>query len=184
MKILAIVGSLRTESYNRQLADAAQHMLAESNPDVSFEILDWAEVPLFNQDIEFPTPPAVAQVRDAVKGADGIWFFTPEYNHSYPGVLKNLIDWLSRPVSETEGHVLAGKPAAFCGTSIGMSGSTHAQEFLIPLLSFVNMQIMNSPRLVLPHIGNQINEKGQLVLDSSAPYLKRQAEAFLTFIKK
>ena len=104
IKILAIVGSLRKESYNRQLAIAAQkkvHDIAE------FELLDFADIPLFNQDIEFPAPEPVRRIREKVKAADGIWFFTPEYNHFFPGVLKNLIDWLSRPVSDTEPQILA-----------------------------------------------------------------------------
>lgn len=183
MKILAITGSLRTESYNRKVAQAAKELLSNSHPEVEFEILDWDDVPLFNQDIEFPPPVAVERVRASVKEADGVWIFTPEYNHSYPGVLKNLIDWLSRPISENEGPVLSSKPAAFCGTSIGQSGSSHAQEHLIQLLSFVNMRIMNAPRLVLPHIGNQTDEHDQLILDSSARYIQRQGDAFVAFIQ-
>jgi len=112
-KILAIVGSLRKESYNRQLALAAKEILGDR---VDFSILDYQDVPFMNEDIEFPTPEAVKRVREEVKTADGIWFFTPEYNHFFPGVLKNLIDWLSRPVSDKEPKVLAGKPAAISGT--------------------------------------------------------------------
>ena len=182
MKILAITGSLRAGSYNRKVAQVAKDILLDSHPDVTLEILDWHEVPLFNQDTEFPTPSSVKKARASVKEADGIWIFTPEYNHSYPGVLKNLLDWLSRPVNETEGHVLSGKPVAFCGTSIGQSGSSHAQEHLIQLLSFVNMRIMNSPRLVLPYIGKLTDSNNNLVLDSSSRYLQRQAEAFIDFI--
>lgn len=184
MKILAISGSLRKESYNRKVAEAAKELLSESHPDVGFEILDWHEVPLFNQDIEFPAPAPVERVRASVKTADGIWFFTPEYNHSYPGVLKNLIDWLSRPISETEGQVLSGKPVAFCGTSIGQNGSSHAQEHLVQLLSCVNTRIMNSPRLVLPYIKKQIDENGNLSHDFPTRYLQRQAEAFIAFIPR
>lgn len=97
IKILAIVGSLRKESYNRQLALTAKVVVGDR---ADFELLEYQDIPLMNQDIEYPAPKAVKSVRDAVKSADGIWFFTPEYNHYFPGVLKNLIDWLSRPTTK------------------------------------------------------------------------------------
>ena len=93
-RILMIIGSLRKESFQRQLAQLAQEMLGE-RAEVAF--LDYTQVPFFNQDMEFPVPLPVAQVREAVSRADGVWLFVPEYNHSLPGVLKNLLDWLSRP---------------------------------------------------------------------------------------
>ncbi len=96
-RIVAIVGSLRKESYNRQLALTAKEGLGDR---AAFEILEYADIPFMNQDIEYPAPEAVRRVRAAVREADGLWIFTPEYNHSYPGVLKNLIDWLSRPISK------------------------------------------------------------------------------------
>lgn len=184
MRILAISGSLRKGSYNRSLARAAQQTVVNIDPSIEFIILDWGDVPLFNQDIEFPAPEAVTRIRESVRQADGIWIFTPEHNHSYPGVLKNLLDWLSRPISKTEKQVLAGKPVAFCGTSPGSSGSTHAQEHLIPLLSYVGMQIMSTPTLAIPHIRKQLNEEGEVELQDSAPYLERQAKAFIAFIKE
>ena len=128
MDILAIAGSLRQGSYNRQLAEAAGAALGRLRPEAGFQLLAWDDVPLMNQDTEHPAPAAVARVRDEVKRADGLWLFSPEYNHAIPGPLKNLIDWLSRPVSEAEGQVLAGKPVALAGASIGMSGAAHAQE--------------------------------------------------------
>jgi chromate reductase len=114
LKILAIVGSLRQDSYNRQLAMAAKTMIGDR---ASFDLLDYTDVPFMNQDIEFPAPEAVRRVRETVKSADGIWFFSPEYNHFFPGVLKNLIDWLSRTVKKGEPNVLFGKPAAVSGIS-------------------------------------------------------------------
>ena len=109
MKILAIVGSLRKDSFNRQLALAAQKVLAGK---ADLDILNYSDIPFMNQDVEFPAPKAVAEIRAKVEVADGIWFFTPEYNHFFPGVLKNLIDWLSRPQDGGKSQVLSGKPAA------------------------------------------------------------------------
>lgn len=181
MKILAIVGSLRKESYNRQLALAAKEMLEDR---AEFALLDYYDIPLMNQDIEFPAPEAVKRVRKEVKFADGIWFFTPEYNHFFPGVLKNLIDWLSRPVSDKEPQVLAGKPAAISGASIGMCGTTQAQDHLVTLISFLNMDVMNSPRVIIPYVMQQLDIDGKLKLKESYPYLEKQANAFIDFIKK
>lgn len=179
ISIIAIAGSLRKDSLNLQLAKEAQKYLGGK---VQMEILDYHEVPLFNQDIEYPAPEAVRTVRQKITEADGVWFFTPEYNHSFPGVLKNLIDWLSRPVSATEGQVLQGKLAAISGISLGASGTLIAQDHLVTLLSFLNMDIMNIPRLAIPNATQQTNTEGKLELTSSAPYLQKEADAFIAFI--
>lgn len=180
MKIIAIVGSLRKESYNKQLALAAKAVVGET---AEFKILDFEDVPLLNEDIEYPAPEAVKRVRDEIKSADGIWFFTPEYNHFFPGVLKNLIDWLSRPISETERPVLIGKPAAISGVSPAMAGTAIAQDHLVTLISFLNMKVMNSPRLTVPNVKQQLNQEGKLELTVSAPFLEKQAQAFIEFIQ-
>jgi len=181
IKVLAIVGSLRKESYNRQLALAAKEILGDR---VDFSLLEYQDVPLMNEDIEFPAPEAVKRVREEVKSADGIWFFTPEYNHFFPGVLKNLIDWLSRPASDEEPQVLAGKPAAISGVSPGMSGTGLAQDHLVTLISFLNMDVMNVPRLTIPYIMQQLDSDEKLKLKESYPFLEAQANAFIDFVKK
>lgn len=179
LKLLFIVGSLRKESFNLQLAQAAAKYL-EGRAEIKF--LDYCEVPFFNQDMEFPAPPAVTAVREAVNAADGVWIFSPEYNHYFPGVLKNLLDWLSRPISATEGNVLAGKPVALSGVTPGMSGTCLAQDHLVTLLSFLNMKIMNVPRFTVPTVMSQLDETGKLRLTSSEPFLHAQADAFLKFL--
>ena len=179
MKILAVVGSLRTGSFNRQLASEAAKMLPQS---VIMEIVDGGNLPLFNEDLEYPPPEAVTRLREKVKSADGLWFFTPEYNHFFPGNLKNLIDWLSRPVSPTEGQVLQGKPAAISGASPGISGTGIAQDHLIVILSYLDMKIMNQPRLIIPNVLNQVDAGGKLVLKESLPYLQKIVNSFVRFI--
>ena len=91
-KILFIIGSLREGSFNRKLAEEAERML---DGRATVEYLDYSDVPPMNQDFEFPAPAAVRMVREKVAEADALWIFSPEYNYSYPGHLKNLIDWLS-----------------------------------------------------------------------------------------
>ena len=179
IKIVAIVGSQRKESYNRQLALEAGRMVGDQ---AEFELLDYSDVPLLNQDIEYPAPEAVRRVRETVLSADGIWFFTPEHNHFFPSALKNLIDWLSRPISETEGQVLKGKPTAISGISPGMSGTAVAQDHLVTLISFLNMKVMNMPRLTIPNANQQLDSDGKLALTVSAPFLEKQVQAFINFI--
>lgn len=181
IKILAIVGSLRKASYNLQLAQIAKELVGDR---AEFEILDYTDVPFFNEDIEFPTPDSVKRVREKVKEADGIWFFTPEYNHYFPGVLKNLTDWLSRQVSETEPPVLLGKPAAYSGASPSSNGTSLAQDHLVTMLSFINMDLMNAPRLIIPSVYNQADENGKLELKDSKKYLEKQIDAFIEFVQK
>ena len=185
IKIVALVGSLRKGSLNRQLAVEAGKILqrlAESKYLLEFEIPDYSDVPLFNQDIERPAPLPVERLRGIVKSANGIWFFTPEYNHFFPGVLKNLIDWLSRPISENEPQVLLGMPAAISGITPGISGTLLAQDHLVTLLSFLNMRIMNQPRLTIPNALQQADSEGNLKLTQSASFLEKQAKSFLDYI--
>ena len=181
IRITAVVGSLRRDSYNNKLAMEAGRILADQ---AEFGLLDYSDVPLLNQDNEYPAPDAVRRVRTLVQSTDGIWFFSPEYNHFFPGVLKNLIDWLSRPVSDSEGQVLKGKPAAVSGISPGMSGTGIAQDHLVTLISFLNMRVMNMPRLTIPNANQQADSNGKLALTVSAPFLEKQVQAFTRFIKE
>jgi chromate reductase len=181
LKILAIVGSLRKDSFNRQLALIAKELVGDR---ADFTLLEYQDVPMMNQDMEYPAPDPVKRVRDAVRSSDGIWFFSPEYNHFFPGVLKNLIDWLSRPISDNEPQVLAGKPAAISGISPGMSGTGLAQDHLVTLISFLNMDVMNVPRLTIPNARQQLDSQGKLTLTTSYPYLEKQVNAFIDFVNK
>ena len=179
-KILAVVGSLRRDSFNRQLALAAGELVRET---ADFSLLDYDSVPLLNQDFEYPAPEPVRRVRAAVKAADGLWFFTPEYNHSFPGVLKNLIDWLSRPVSEKEEQVLFGKPAAVSGISPNMRGTAIAQDQLVMLISYLNMRVMNFPRVTIPNAMGQLDKAGKLRLNAdSMAFLEKQAATYVKFL--
>lgn len=179
-KIVAIVGSFSKDSFNRQLALKTQALIGER---AEFMLLDFADVPLFDQDIETPAPEAVRRVREAVKAADGVWFFTPEYNHSFTGVLKNLIDWLSRPVSDTQRQVLSKKPAAVSGISTGMGGTLIAQDQLVMLISLLNMRVMNYPRVAVPNACEQVDAEGRLSLsETSLGFLQKQVEGYLRFL--
>lgn len=176
--IMIIVGSLRKHSYNMQLAQAAKSLVGEH---VQMDILDYHDIPYMNEDIEFPTPNCIQSIRNQIAAADGIWIFSPEYNHAYPGVLKNLLDWLSRP-DALGNRVLNRKPTALSGITPGMSGTGVAQDMLVTLCSFLNMNLMNMPRLTIPNALTQV-EGNTLVLKESLPYLQAQYDAFIAFIK-
>ncbi len=97
-------------------------------------------------------------------------------------MLKNLLDWLSRPPSPDEAQVLSGKPAAISGITPSTFGTALAQDHLVTLISFLNMRVMNAPRLTVANATQQLDADGRLALSTSAPYLKKQADAFLNFI--
>jgi chromate reductase len=122
MKVLGISGSLRRDSYNHALLREAAERLPAGAELVEFERL--AEVPPYDADLEEVTPAAVAELRQAMREADAVLVATPEYNHSIPGVLKNALDWASRPAGQS---ALNGTPAAVIGASTGMFGAVWAQ---------------------------------------------------------
>jgi len=114
-KIVFIIGSLRKGSFNGRLAKCAEEALA-GRAEIAY--LDPRSVPLMDMDIEYPAPPEVQAARETVLAADGLWIFSPEYNHNVPGALKNLIDWLSRPLLPPPAEkktCLMGKKVAFTG---------------------------------------------------------------------
>src|SRR4030065_1009638 len=113
LKILGIVGSLRKGSYNKALMRTAMQLLPEG---VAMDVFDIAEIPPFNQDVERPPPKIVSEFKSKIRASDAILFVSPEYNYSIPGVLKNAIDWASRPYGDS---AWSGKPAAIMGGSVG-----------------------------------------------------------------
>lgn len=140
-KVLMIVGSLRKTSFNLQLAQVIQGML-EDRVHVSF--LEYADIPFMNQDIEFPVPESVARVRQAVQEADGIWIVSPEYNYQIPGVLKNLLDWLSRPLAPNNwqrGSAVKEKVVTISGAA-GKSGAAGVRKNLSTLLEVMSMKLV------------------------------------------
>jgi NAD(P)H-dependent FMN reductase len=140
-KILFIIGSLRTKSFNRQLANEAKNVIG-NRAEVSE--LDYSALPLLSQDIEQPEPAVVAQSRKTVSDADAIWIFTPEYNLSYPGHLKNLLDWLSRPVIPMDYGTptcINGKPVAISGAG-GKAATASSRAKLTELLAFIKAEVI------------------------------------------
>ena len=179
--ILFIVGSLRRESYNRQLAKQAEELL-KGKANVSY--LDFADMPFMNQDIEFPAPAVVQRVRNEVQKADGIWIFTPEYNSSYPGLLKNLLDWLSRPLKPNDyanPTAISGKPVTVSGAA-GKSACKDSIGKLLPLLEMMRTRVMAEPIMSVA-LTPEAWQTGVLTLSQEQlAALQQQAESFLAFI--
>ena len=140
-KILFIIGSLRAKSFNRQLATMTKEIIGKS---AEVSELDYSDLPLINQDIEQPEPAAVARIRKTVGEADALWIFTPEYNFSYPGHLKNLLDWLSRPVKPMDYETptcINGKRVAISGAG-GKAATANCRAKLTELLTFIKADVL------------------------------------------
>ena len=140
-KILFIIGSLRAKSFNRQLANKAKEFIGDR---AEVSELDYSDLPLLNQDIELPEPAAVARIRKAVRESDALWIFTPEYNFSYPGHLKNLLDWLSRPVIPLDYATptcINGKCVAISGAG-GKPATANCRAKLTELLTFIKADVL------------------------------------------
>lgn len=144
VRVLAIPGSLRKESYNRSLLKAAVDLTPPRMSAVVYDSLD--TVPVFNEDLEHPSPPGVTRLREAVASSDGLLIATPEYNQSVPGVVKNMIDWLSR----SEPHAgLEGKPVAVIGVTPGTWGTRLAQTALRQIFTSTQALVLPQPTLFL-----------------------------------
>ena len=182
-KILFIIGSLRKESFNKKLAKEVEEMLAGR---ATVEYLDYSDVPLMNQDIEFPAPEAVKRVRGKVAEADALWIFSPEYNYSYPGHLKNLIDWLSRPLVAGDRQT----PLAINGNKVALSGAGGAaatakcREKLTELLTlpFIHADVMTEPQTGIQLNMEAWTEGRMMLTDAQKESLRLQVNAFLEYI--
>src|SRR5579884_1494019 len=165
MHVLGISGSLRRDSYNTKLLAAVGGMFAREG--VEFEIYpDLKLVPPYDEDDDRdPAPEAVAQVRAAVAGADALFFATPEYNSSVPGQLKNVIDWLSRPIAS---NVLRGKPVAVIGASTGMFGAVWSQAELRKALAAAGARVVEG-EVAVGHAHTRFDEQGQLTDENLRP---------------
>jgi chromate reductase, NAD(P)H dehydrogenase (quinone) len=165
LKILGFAGSLRSGSYNKALLHAAVDLLPE---DVTLEIFDIEGIPPFNQDVEPNIPAKVKEFKSKIREASAILIATPEYNYSVPGVLKNAIDWASRPYGD---NPFDGKPVAIISASIGMLGGARAQYHLRQMFVFLNMYPVNGPEVIVPFAQNKFDASGNLVDENTRKFL-------------
>lgn len=175
--ILGIAGSLRAGSLNRALLHAAAEL---APPGMTIEVFDLAAVPLYNGDIEAAgDPPGVMALKRAIAAADGVLMATPEYNHGVPGVMKNAVDWASRPPG---GAPLGGKPVGIIGASPGITGTARGQSQLRQAFEFTASYCMPQPELLVFKAHEKFDGNGKLIDPETARHLQRYLVAFAGWV--
>ncbi|MES2337780.1 MAG: NAD(P)H-dependent oxidoreductase [Pseudomonadota bacterium] len=179
LRILGFAGSLRAASLNRALLRAAQ---AVAPATLAITIFDLAPVPLCNGDVEDAgDPPGVTAFRDAIRAADGLLMVTPEYNHGVPGVMKNAIDWASRPPRDS---ALSGKPVGVIGASPGITGTARGQSQLRQAFEFTNSPAMLQPELLIFKAHEKFDADGRLTDDATRRYLVAYLVALEAWVRR
>jgi NAD(P)H-dependent FMN reductase len=175
-KLLAISGSLREKSYNTMLAHAFKDLAPEG---VEVTIADISALPLFNQDLESEFPVAATVLKEQIRNADGVIVITPEYNRGMPGVLKNAIDWTSRPY----GHgAWKRKPVFVAGASVGHTGTALAQADVRQSMLFMGAHVMGQPEFYLGTAHEKFDAEGNLTDESTIEHVTGALNAVVAFI--
>jgi len=178
VSIFGFAGSLRKGSYNRAMLRAAAELLPEG---ARLEVFELDEIPPFNQDLEKKMPEIVKEFKAKIRAADAILIATPEHNYSVPGVLKNAIDWASRPYGDNS---FEGKPVAIMSASTGMLGGVRAQYHLRQTFVFLDMQPVNRPEVIVTFAGQKIDEQGRLTDETTRKIVKQLLEALVVWTKR
>jgi chromate reductase len=179
IQVLAMSGSLRRASFNTALLQAAQELTPEG---MSLQIYtDLASIPPYDDDVRLAGyPPAVATLRDRVRAADALIFATPEYNRSFAGVLKNAIDWMSRPPAQP----LDGKPAAVMGAGPGVLGTALANYQLRQVLSVLNVHVVPGLEVLVGDAANKFDGEGRLFDEPTRGFLAKSLVALMRLTKR
>jgi chromate reductase, NAD(P)H dehydrogenase (quinone) len=171
LKALAFAGSLRKGSYNKALIRCA---IEECPTGLFIEVFDLADIPPFDADLEKTPPDSVREFKAKIRTADALLMATPEYNFSLSGVLKNAIDWASRPKEDTP---LEGKPVAVMSASTGRFGGARAQYHLRQTFVFLNMHPVNKPEVMLSDAANNVDANGRVTNEKTRQLVKQLLEA-------
>jgi chromate reductase, NAD(P)H dehydrogenase (quinone) len=176
--VAVLVGSLRKDSVNRKVANAMADL---APPALKLEIVEFRDLPLYDQDLDANPPPEWTRFRDRVRAADAVLFVTPEYNRSVPGPLKNAIDVGSRPYGHSAWN---GKPTAIASASPGAIGGFGSNHHLRQSLVFLNMAAMPQPEAYIGGADKLFDANGKLVNDGTRKFLIQFMEAFAAWIAK
>lgn len=172
LQILAIPGSLRDDSYNLSLLEAAKEIAGDG---IRIEIADIADIPPYDADVEAEgDPQPVHRFKERIREADALLIATPEYQHGVPGVLKNALDWASRPPG---GAPLTGKPVAVTGATPGDFGTARAQEQLRDTLIYNDCPMVMDPEVLVANANQKIDENGELTDHDTRRRLSELIEA-------
>lgn len=170
-KVLTLIGGISRNSLNKKFFQSMQNLSIDG---LEFSVFDISKLPYFSQDIENDPPDIVTEFKEKIRECDAVLIVTPEYNHSFPGVLKNALDWGSRPF----GQVLWDeKPAAIAGATPGRFGTYGAQYHLRQVCSYLNMHVMSQPELLF-QAANAFDEKNNFTSESSKKFVIKFLEAF------
>jgi chromate reductase len=176
--ILGIPGSLRKASFNKAALRAAGQMLPAG---ATLEVFELDGIPPYNQDEERQPPPRVVELKARVRAADAVLISTPEYNYSVPGVLKNALDWGSRPFGDS---AWAGKPVAVMGASVGALGTARAQYHLRQTFVFLDMYPLNKPEVMIGTAAQRFDERGELTDETSRKLVGQLLEALVLWTRR
>ena len=176
--ILGIAGSLRRESYNRSAMRAATELVP---PGARIDVFELDGIPGFNQDDEQHPPVKVVEFKRRIRAADALLFVTPEYNYSIPGVLKNAIDWASRPSGD---NAWSGKPAAIMGASIGAIGTARAQYHLRQVFVFLNVHAINHPEVMIGNAAERFDAHGTLQDETSKKLIRQLLQHLVNWTER
>ena len=178
-KVLFIIGSLRKKSFNRQLAAKCREILMQKGAEIAE--LEYSTIPFMNQDAEMPVPESISRIRAEVAAADGIWIFTPEYNFAVSGVLKNLLDWLSRPLvlgDFASGTAIAGKKVTISGVG-GKNATQNVRADLKKLLDFIKTEVICGEGNGFAADGTAFQTDVLTLNENDLSVLEKQADEFL-----
>jgi chromate reductase len=176
-QIAVIVGSLRRDSINRQLAYG---LIQLAPAEFSFKLLEIGDVPLYNQDNDETPAVSVTQLKGEIAAASGLLFVTPEYNRSIPGVLKNVLDHASRPHGK---NAWAGKPAGIVGASLGTIGTAVAQQHLRTILAYLDVPTLGQPEAYLQIRDGFLNDAAAVANESTRKFLQGWMDRFVAWVK-
>src|ERR1044072_1855258 len=176
--ILGIAGSIRKASYNRAALRAAQQLAPAG---ARIEIFELNDIPPFNQDDDQNPPAKVTEFKKEIRAADAILFVTPEYNYSIPGVLKNAIDWASRPYGDSAWE---DNPVAVMGASVGTFGTARAQYHLRQTFVFLNMHALNRPEVMICNAAERFDEQGNLIDQTSRKLIQQLIENLVAWTRR
>jgi chromate reductase len=178
IKIIGFSGSLRKGSYNRALLRAAVGLAPE---DAAIEVFELDGIPPFNQDFESSAPEKVKEFKSKIKSSDAVLIVTPEHNYSIPGVLKNAIDWASRPYGDNS---FEGKPVAMMSASTGMLGGARAQYHLRQVFVFLNMHPVNKPEVFITFAPQKFGADGTLLDDKAKELIRGLLGSLVAWARK
>lgn len=177
-RIAVLVGSLRQQSFNRQLATALGKL---APPGFDLQPCALHDLPLYNQDDDARQAEPVRRLKTEISNAQGLLFVTPEYNRSIPGVLKNAIDHASRPYGQS---AFAGKPAGVIGISIGQIGTAVAQQHLRTILAYLDVPTLGQPEAFLQNREGLFGADGQVAIEDTRKFLQAWMDKYVAWVKQ